>query len=142
MVNVWRARKHKQHVKAFKCKRAVLETSKVLHAMRNRRRYLRERAIDFTDISRTQEIVRDGVCNVECLLNGQLVPEVTHVLHAVDVRELETCLRTAASQVILYGLLPFLHATYSTHFKITLISLIFYFTNFTLNDAPHEFLFC
>ena len=56
-----------------------------------------------TDIARTQDILREKLNDMEDALKKTMSPNLAHLIHILDPRELDNDIRNASSNVIKYG---------------------------------------
>ena len=102
---LWHAKKAAKKFSVMRQERKVHTLSKSLKSVKNKRKYLQERAVDVTEIARTQEILRENIMEMGDSLNIKMSPKLVHLMHIVDHRELEKDLRNCASDVIKYSTL-------------------------------------
>ncbi len=100
---LWRAKLSRNNLGVIKNQRKVRNLAKSLHSDRNARKYLQERAVEVTDIARTQDILRENIIEIGESLNKNLSPKLAHLMHMLDHRELDTDIKNGAADVIKSG---------------------------------------
>ncbi len=100
---LWRAKKSGNTVAISWNQRKFHNLVKSLKSLHNIRKSHQERAVDVTDIARTQDILRQKILAVEHTLNRNMSPKLTHLLRILDPKELEKDRLYFASDVIKNG---------------------------------------
>ena len=100
---LWRAKKSRNKLAICWNQRKIHNLLKSLKTDKNTRNSLQERALDVTDIARTQDDVIERLKELEDWLNTKLSPKLTHLMHIVDPQELDKDIQHCAANVIKNG---------------------------------------
>ena len=88
---------------SIKHQRCLDKLIRSLKHCKNTKKYLQERAIDLTDVSRALELARASVSELKGEMKTAIIPTIGHVARLLDKRVLQTDIRKTAADVMKCG---------------------------------------